>query len=407
MFAVHPRLLGAALAAMATVLMFADFAQAKTIRVGMTVSSSGRFALAAQAGARGADIWVDDVNARGGVEIGGEKYMVELVKLDDRSDKQMVARVYENLIKEHDVDVLLGPFGSTLTGAAAHVTEKYGKFLIIWSASSDKIYEQGYNYVVSGSQIAASLLGAPAVKLIKSVGVNKIAFAYLDEPFPAGMAKGAANLAKDLGMEVTMMEKFAKGTKDFNIMFQKAKASGAEALYPVGYEGDQMAMARQLREMNLDFPLVYMVYASQAQFLKIGKDADYIFSQTLMHPKVNWKVTDGLNREQVVERYNKLFPDAAYPADFQTALAYSACAVLEKIMTTAQSLEPAKLKTAAVDLSGKITVMTGPYKVLPTGKQVMMEFVIMQNQKNGAQVVYPPAVRTAEPIYPVPKFSDR
>ncbi len=407
MFAVHPRLLGAALAAMATVVMFADFAQAKTIRVGMTVSSSGRFALAAQAGARGADIWVDDVNARGGIEIGGEKYKVELVKLDDRSDKQMVARVYENLIKEHDVDVLLGPFGSTLTGAAAHVTEKYGKFLIIWSASSDKIYEQGYNYVVSGSQIAASLLGAPAVKLIKSVGVKKIAFAYLDEPFPAGMAKGAANLAKDLGMEVTMMEKFAKGTKDFNIMFQKAKASGAEALYPVGYEGDQMAMARQLREMNLDFPLVYMVYASQAQFLKIGEDADYIFSQTLMHPKVNWKVTDGLNREQVVERYNKLFPDAAYPADFQTALAYSACAVLEKIMTTAQSLEPAKLKTAAVDLSEKITVMTGPYKVLPTGKQVMMEFVIMQNQKNGAQVVYPPAVRTAEPIYPVPKFSDR
>jgi hypothetical protein len=51
--------------------------------------------------------------------------------------------------------------------------------------------------------------------------------------------------------------------------------------------------------------------------------------------------------------------------------------------------------------------MTGPYKVLPTGKQVMMEFVIMQNQKNGAQVVYPPEVRTAEPIYPVPKFSDR
>ena len=144
----------------------ADYAVAsETIRVGMTVSSTGRFALAAQAGARGAKIWVDDVNSRGGVEIGGQKRKVELVELDDRSDKQMVARVYENLIKEHDVDVLLGPFGSTLTSAAAHVTEKYGKFLIIWSASSDKIYEQGYKFVVSGSQIAASLLGAPAVTL--------------------------------------------------------------------------------------------------------------------------------------------------------------------------------------------------------------------------------------------------
>ena len=390
-----------------SMLAFVDFAEAHKIRVGMTVSSTGRFALAAQAGARGAKIWVEDINSRGGIEIAGKKHEIELVELDDRSDKQMVARVYENLIKDKKVDVLLGPFGSTLTSAAAHVTEKYGKFLIIWSASSDKIYEQGYNYVVSGSQIAASLLGAPAVKLINSVGVKKIAFAYLDEPFPAGMAKGAVKLAKDLGMEVTMMEKFAKGTKDFSIMFQKARATGAEALYPVGYEGDQMAMARQLREMNIDFPLVYMVYASQAQFLAIGDDADFIFSQTLMHPKVNWPVTAGLNRAQIVERYNKLYPDAAYPADFQTALAYSACAVLEEIMKKADSLEPAKLKQAAIALSGKLTVMTGPYQILDNGKQIQMEFVIMQNQANGPEVVWPEAIRTAAPVYPVPKFSAR
>lgn len=261
--------------------------------------------------------------------------------------------------------------------------------------------------MVSGSQIAASLLGAPAVKLIDSLGVEKVAFMYLDEPFPAGMAKGAAKLAEDLGMEVTMMEKFAKGTKDFNIMFQKAKASGAEAIYPVGYEGDQMAMARQLREMNIEFPLVYMVYASQPQFREISDDAKYIYSQTLMHPKVNWPVTDGLNREQLVERYDELFPDAAYPADFQTALAYSACAVLEKIMTTAQSLEPDQLKQAAIDLSGKIVVMTGPYEILPTGKQVKMEFVIMQNLDDGPQVVWPAEIRTAEPIFPMPAYDQR
>ena len=53
----------------------------------MTVSSTGTFALAAQSGLRGAEIWVDDVNSRGGIEIGGTKRKVELVKLDDRSDK--------------------------------------------------------------------------------------------------------------------------------------------------------------------------------------------------------------------------------------------------------------------------------------------------------------------------------
>ena len=62
----------------------------KPIRIGMTVSSAGTFALQAQSGQRGAEIWIDDVNQRGGIEIGGMKRKVELVKLDDRSDKTLV-----------------------------------------------------------------------------------------------------------------------------------------------------------------------------------------------------------------------------------------------------------------------------------------------------------------------------
>ncbi len=40
-----------------------------TIKIGMAVSSTGTFALPAQSGARGAEIWVDDVNRRGGIEL--------------------------------------------------------------------------------------------------------------------------------------------------------------------------------------------------------------------------------------------------------------------------------------------------------------------------------------------------
>jgi branched-chain amino acid transport system substrate-binding protein len=377
------------------------------IRIGMTVSSTGRFALAAQSGERGLRIWLEDVNQRGGLTVDGKQRKVELVTRDDRSDKQMVARVYETLIKEDKVDLLMGPFGSTLTSAAANVVDKYDQFLVIWSASSDAIYEQGYKYVVSATQIAASLLGHPSVRAMNAVGVKSVAFIYLDEPFPAGIAKGAAELAEELGMEVTMMEKFAKGTKDFSLMIQKARASGAEAFYPASYEGDQMIIARQLREMNMDFPFVYMVYASQPQFLEIGQDADYLYSQTLLHEKINWPVSDGLSRADMMRRYNELFPDAAYPADFQTALAYGAGVVLEKIVNTADSLDPATLKQAALDLNGKITVLTGPYQIEETGRQTKMEFVIMQNQQNGPEVVYPPEIQTAEPVYPVPAYSER
>lgn len=380
---------------------------AKPIRIGMTVSSTGTFALAAQSGLRGAEIWVDDVNSRGGISIGGVKRKVELVKLDDRSDKTTIPKVYETLIKEEKVDLCFGPFGSTLTAAAVNTTETNDKFMVIWSASADSIYQQGYKYVVSATQQAGTLLGRPGVKAFGKLGVKKIAFAYLDEPFPAALTNGAIEEAKSLGMEVTMNEKFAKGTKDFNILIQKAKASGADVFMPTAYEGDQMTIARQLRETNADFKGVYFVYASQPQFLAIGKDAQYHFSQTLLNDKINWKVTSGLNRAQMMERYAKLFPNAQYAADFQTALAYGAGAVVEQIITEAQSLDAAKLKEAALKLNDKMVTVTGPYQIDATGKQFKNEFAVMQNMPNGPEVVYPPEVATAKAIYPVPPYKDR
>jgi branched-chain amino acid transport system substrate-binding protein len=380
---------------------------AKPIRIGMTVSSTGTFALAAQSGLRGAEIWVDDVNSRGGIAIGGTKRKVELVKLDDRSDKTIVPKVYETLIKEEKVDLCFGPFGSTLTAAAVNATEAADKFMVIWSASADSIYQQGYKYVVSATQQAGTLLGRPGVKAFAQLGAKKIAFAYLDEPFPAALTNGAIEEAKKLGIEVTMNEKFAKGTKDFNILIQKAKATGADVFMPTAYEGDQMTIARQLREMNVEFKAVYLVYASQPQFLAIGKDALYHWSQTLLHERINWKVTGGLNRAQMMERYAKLFPNAQYPADFQTALAYGAGAALEQIIVEAQSLDAAKLKAAALKLNNKIVTVTGPYEIDETGKQFKSEFAVMQNMPSGPEAVFPPEIATAKAVYPAPPYKDR
>ncbi len=378
------------------------------ITIGMTVSQTGRFALAAQSGERGLQIWLDDVNARGGIEVDGELRPVELVALDDRSDKALVPRVYETLIKDEGADILFGPFGSTLTGAAANTTEQFDKFLMIWSASADSIYEQGYENIVSGTQLAASLLGLPTIKAMHAMGVESVAIAYLDEPFPAGIAKGQAAWAEANGMDVTMVESFAIGTKDYSILIQKALASGAQAFIPTSYEGDQMIIARQLRELDANFDAVGLYYGAQPQFLEIGADAEYMLSQTLLSPKVNWDVTAGLTRGEMMDRYATLFPDAAFEPDFQTALAYGAGVVLEEIIKKADSIDPAALKQAAIDLSGELVVMTGPYAIEETGKQISMEFVVMQQQGDaGLEVVFPPAVATAEPIYPIPAYGDR
>ena len=378
------------------------------VRIGMTVSSTGSFALASQSGVRGVEVWVDDVNRRGGIEIKGKKYPVELVKLDDRSDKQMVTRVYERLIVDEKVDLVFAPFGSTLTAAAGTVTERLGKYLMVWSAASDDLYKQGFKNMVSGTQMpVSSMLRAP-MELANSLGVKKVALLYADEPFPAGLADGGRAHAKRLNMDVVLYEKYPKGQKDFSTLLQKAKAMGAEALIPTSYEGDLISMTRQMKQLDITFPYVFMVYASTPQFQAIGADSNYIFSHTNYHPSINWKVDAGLTREQFAQAYDRLFPKAEFPPDFQTALAYGAGALTEEIVKKAGSTDAAALKQASMDLSGKVTVMAGPYAIDETGKQLQMPFPVVQLLPGKGMVpVWPQDVAVEKAVYPAPAWNKR
>ena len=378
------------------------------IRIGMTVSSSGNFALASQSGERGVEIWVDEVNAAGGLEINGEKRMVELVKRDDRSDKQMVARVYEDLIVNENVDMLMAPFGSTLTAAAATVTERFGKFLMVWSAASDAVYEQGFKYVVSGTQMPVSRMPNNGLDLAGSLGVKKVAIVSVDEPFPAGFAEAAKKRAEEAGMEVVMSEVYPKGTKDFSLLLQKAKVAGAELFFPTSYEGDLISMVRQMRQMDINFPMTFMIYASTPQFIDIGEDAQYIYSHTNFHPNINWDVNAGMGREEFLSAYERLFPNVSYEPDFQTALAYGAGVIAGEVLKKAGSSEAAAMKQAALDLSDKLTVLAGPYAIDERGVQLQMPFPIMQLQpEKGLVPVWPQEVATEAPIFPIPAWSDR
>lgn len=379
------------------------------VRIGMTVSSTGSFALASQSGVRGVEVWVDEVNSRGGIDLNGKKYKVELVQRDDRSDKQMVSRVYETLITDDKVDLLFAPFGSTLTGAAATITERMEKLLVIWSASSDKLYQQGFKNMFSATQEPASHQPRPSIDLITKLGHKKIAIAFSDEPFTTAFAENAKLLAEKNKLDVVMFDKYPKGQKDFSTIIQKAKALGADVFYPTSYEGDLMSMAKQLRQLNISFPFTYMFYSTTPQFQTVGKDAEYIYGSTNYHSTINWKVDAGYDRAQFLAAYNRIHPKAAYEPDFQTLLAYGAGPILEKVIQKAGTFtDAAAMKKAAIDLSGKLTVAAGPFAIDETGKQLEMPWSVLQQQPGkGYVAVWPEAVANEKPIDPAPAWADR
>lgn len=383
----------------------------EVIKIGLTISTTGKYTFASSQGFKGVKIWADQVNKNGGLMLKGKRVPVKLIYYDDRSEKETVVKLYEKLINEDKVDVCFAPFGSTLTGAAAAITAKHNKMLIIWSAASDSIYAQGYKYIVSATETPVSLMPKPEIDHMSTLGIKKVAIVYVDEPFPAGLAKHAKRLAEKKGIEVTTYEKYSAGTKDFTILLQKVRMSKADAFYASAYMDDQKIMIRQMKEANLMFPYVYMVYSGMPQWGDLGDDGLYIFGHTLYHDSLNWSVNAGLSRVQFEKVFDETFPNSENPPDFQTSLSYGAGVLLEKFIEKADSLDAAALKHAALDLSGNVTVMTGPYEIDETGKQLLMPFIVTQVKKeDGKQhliLLYPPDVATGDIVYPIPGWNQR
>jgi branched-chain amino acid transport system substrate-binding protein len=92
------------------------FAQAdKPVRIGFSMARTGMLANATPSQSNTYELWKEQVNARGGMDVGGHKRKVEFVTYDDQSKPEQAVRIYEKLITDDKVDLLLAPRCTPLT----------------------------------------------------------------------------------------------------------------------------------------------------------------------------------------------------------------------------------------------------------------------------------------------------
>src|SRR6266581_8861915 len=112
---------------MATLLALPFAAEAqKPIKVGMPIPLSGPPALFGEPASKGAQMYVDEVNAKGGVL--GRK--IELIIRDSKADANEAVRVAREMILKDNVDFLMGTLTSA-EGPAVSVVAKENKNIFV------------------------------------------------------------------------------------------------------------------------------------------------------------------------------------------------------------------------------------------------------------------------------------
>jgi branched-chain amino acid transport system substrate-binding protein len=366
------------------------------VLLGGAISQTGRYAEPAGRQVNAIKLWVDEVNARGGLL--GHK--INLVLLDDKSDTQTSIKLYEKLITEDKVDVLLAPYSSGITEAVANVNERHKIPFVAYGAASTPIWEKGRKYIFNIVAVAEDYQKG-AVHLAKQIGVKKAAVIGEDSLFPRQSGKGAMEWCKKLGIEVVVEENYPLKQTDFTALLQKIRAAGAEAIFSNSYFADAAAQVRQLRELNINLKLFSgTVGPGLPKFAQqLGPTAEYVLGYSQWEPVPDILKLPGM--KEFIAAYQKRYGEKP---NYHAGGTFGALQVTEAAIKQAGSFDNEKLRQALATID--VNTAFGRYKVDARGMN-SHEGITFQILRGERRIVWPDKWAEVKPELPMPEWSKR
>jgi branched-chain amino acid transport system substrate-binding protein len=373
---------------------FSFTVSANGVVVGTSVALTGKYARTGQDQLNGFNMWVEEVNARGGLL--GSK--VRLVHYDDESKPETGAKLYEKLITDDKVDLLIGPYSSAVTIAASTVAEKYHFPMVSSGASDSNIWTRGYKNIF-GLYTPANTYMDQILTYAKAKGLKRVALIYENTDFPRDVANGVKAKVKALKMNLVFEEEYGKASTDFSSMIIKMKSRKPDVVIGGSYLPDSTAFMRQAKENRFYAKMfAFAVGPGLPDFgQNLGLDAEGVMGNTQWEPTLNIP-----GAKEFSERYTKKY--GAEPG-YHAAGGYGTGQVLEAAVKKAGSLDKDRLRQALLQLD--ITTAFGRYKVDSTGQQIGKPGYTIQWINGVRQMILPESVATAKPVYPFKDWAKR
>ncbi len=389
---------------------------AKMAVIGFTASENGSLNVESERQVNGLNLWIEQVNAAGGIKLAdGAMIKFEAKSYDDESKKERVQEHYTTLINTDKADFLVSPYSSGLADAAAVIAEQYGKIMITTGAASDSTYQKGYTLVYQAYTPASRYLTG-AFDLLAKLDPNakKVAIIHENDKFSTDVSNAAKTYGESKGYQIVLFEGYDSGATDFAPFINKIPAD-ADAVMGGGHFADGSTFAKQLFEKGVKAKFIALLVAPpEPKFAELGDAALGIIGPSQWEPLS--KFTAESAQAAGLEWYGMNAPDfvAAYKAKFSedpsyhSAGGYAAGLILQKAIEKAGSIETDKVK-AALDGIDMLTFY-GHVKFDTSekshGLQIGHEMVYIQWQKDAQgklikQVVWPAEGKSSDALYPI------
>ena len=402
----------------------------KEIKIGVIYDYTGPLAAGGSlAGAMGTKAAIDMINERGGVE----GYKIHAIYADAQSKPDIAINEMTRLIDQEKVDLILGVFSSGQCVPMAQMADAKKK--IMWATicvASSVVKNKNLEYFFR-VQVHSDQYGETSCKFLNEVSKSKlgkdpkdlrVAIIHEDGPYGAGIAGSNETNCKALGMQVVLKEGYSATAPDLSSLVTKLRRARADVILHTGYNPDITLFWRQAREQGLKWKALIGHGAGYAQYDKLhaafGKDVEYLFNvdpaaAQLLDPKT---LKPGLGDiiKEMEKRYVAQVKDhkvTAIPPHVSMGFNHTyvfLTDVLPRAIKKYGGISTEALRKAALDTDIPVggTIQGYGVKFFPpgtpmSGQNERSSMVVMQYVGGKTKIVYPTAIKTADPVLPLPK----
>ncbi|MDO4561624.1 MAG: ABC transporter substrate-binding protein [bacterium] len=338
-------------AAFAMVLLAAGTAMAaETVKIGVYLPITGGNAI-------GGQLELD------GVKLAHQQYptvdgkKIELVVVDNKSDKVESANAVKRLIEKDKVRAIIGTYGSSLAMAGGEVAEKAG-IPMVGTSCTNPLVTQGKKYVFRVCFIDPFQGAGAADYALKELKAKTAAMLIeVTEDYSVGLGNFfKQNFTKNGGKIVSVMN-YQKGDQDFTAQLTEIISKKPDVLYIPANFAEGAIIMRQARELGAKFSILGGDAMDNPEMVKIGGDSVEGFSYTTFaySPNMAEKLMSPIQK-QFTAQWRKAFPGKD-PAAL-TGCGYDAYLLIYNAIKNAKSTDPEKI-TAAIAGTKDMPGVTG------------------------------------------------
>jgi branched-chain amino acid transport system substrate-binding protein len=355
---------------------------------GASLSLTGSLAREGNLTKEGYELCRDVINTKGGVPVGGKKMMLEIQFQDDTSKPDTAGQLVDQY-NGKGIKLILGPYGSATTEAAAAVIERNSQVMAEGAGADDKIFTKGYKRTFAVLS-PAKMYVASMVQAIDELANPKpktIAFISADDGFSKTATAGGIAKAKELGYEVVAEEYVPNGTSDVSTALTKIKPKNPDVILGSVHLAEGIAIVKQSKELGVAPKGIGETVAPPTpDFVKtLGASAEGVLGSSQWTVKSRGADTYFGTAADYAKTFATKF-DGRQP-QYHGAEATAACLAMVLAVQKANSTDPDKVRDALAALD--TPSFFGPLKFTDKGQNVTKPMAVIQIQDGKQVAVWP------------------